>query len=438
MISDIVIIFLLILFKGIVTGCSSSLEVMDTRKAKYASDKDAPDFDKINEIMENSQKYNNGAGIINALLGIVIGFLLALGIFPDTIRLLNDMFSLNTRTTAVISAIVIILVFTYFFALFSIILPKSLAHKYPDRIVLRFIWILKFLSGILTPFVFLIDISVKFFNIFSKNDSEIENDVSENEILMMVDAGGEEGTIDEHEKEMINNIFDFDDKSVEEIATHRKDIVAVPADIKLEELINIVTTEKFTRIPVYDGGIDSIVGILHIKDFINAIINRGRNNFKLMDIVMKPFFVPSTRKADSLFEEMKAKNIHMAIIADEYGGTVGIVTMEDLIEEVMGEIRDEYDYDEVPDITEVTERVTRIEGATSLDDVAEKLGIEMPVDEYDTLGGFLIGQLYRIPDEKEKNITVDYGGYTFRIDEIEDNRIAVVTAIRQEAAAAAE
>lgn len=438
MISDIVIIFLLILFKGIVTGCSSSLEVMDTRKAKYASDKDAPDFDKINEIMENSQKYNNGAGIINALLGIVIGFLLALGIFPDTIRLLNDMFSLNTRTTAVISAIVIILVFTYFFALFSIILPKSLAHKYPDRIVLRFIWILKFLSGILTPFVFLIDISVKFFNIFSKNDSEIENDVSENEILMMVDAGGEEGTIDEHEKEMINNIFDFDDKSVEEIATHRKDIVAVPADIKLEELINIVTTEKFTRIPVYDGGIDSIVGILHIKDFINAIINRGRDNFKLMDIVMKPFFVPSTRKADSLFEEMKAKNIHMAIIADEYGGTVGIVTMEDLIEEVMGEIRDEYDYDEVPDITEVTERVTRIEGATSLDDVAEKLGIEMPVDEYDTLGGFLIGQLYRIPDEKEKNITVDYGGYTFRIDEIEDNRIAVVTAIRQEAAAAAE
>ncbi len=438
MLSDIVIVFLLILFKGIVTGCSSSLGVMAARKAKYTSDKDAPNYDKINEIMSNSQKYNNAAGIANALLGIVIGFLLALGLFPDTVKLVNEFSVLGTRTTAVISAIVIILVFTYFFALFSIILPKILAYKYPDKIVLRFIWVLNLLTWILTPFVFLIDVSVKFFNMFSKNKSEIESDVSENEILMMVDAGGEEGTIDEHEKEMINNIFDFDDKSVEEIATHRKDIVAVPEDISLEDLINVVTKEKFTRIPVYDGDIDNIVGILHIKDFINAMISDGRDNFKLMDIVMKPFFVPSTKKADSLFEEMKQKNIHMAVVADEYGGTVGIVTMEDLIEEVMGDIRDEYDDDEVPDITEVTERITRIEGAAPLDDVAEKLDIEMPVDEYDTLGGFLIGQLYRIPDENEKNITVDYGGYTFRIDEIEDNRIAVVTAIRQEAAAAAE
>ena len=438
MLSDIVIVFLLILFKGIVTGCSSSLGVMAARKAKYTSDKDAPNYDKINEIMSSSQKYNNAAGIANALLGIVIGFLLALGLFPDTVKLVNEFSVLGTRTTAVISAIVIILVFTYFFALFSIILPKILAYKYPDKIVLRFIWVLNLLTWILTPFVFLIDVSVKFFNMFSKNKSEIESDVSENEILMMVDAGGEEGTIDEHEKEMINNIFDFDDKSVEEIATHRKDIVAVPEDISLEDLINVVTKEKFTRIPVYDGDIDNIVGILHIKDFINAMISDGRDNFKLMDIVMKPFFVPSTKKADSLFEEMKQKNIHMAVVADEYGGTVGIVTMEDLIEEVMGDIRDEYDDDEVPDITEVTERITRIEGAAPLDDVAEKLDIEMPVDEYDTLGGFLIGQLYRIPDENEKNITVDYGGYTFRIDEIEDNRIAVVTAIRQEAAAAAE
>lgn len=438
MLSDIVIVFLLILFKGIVTGCSSSLGVMAARKAKYTSDKDAPNYDKINEIMSNSQKYNNAAGIANALLGIVIGFLLALGLFPDTVKLVNEFSVLGTRTTAVISAIVIILVFTYFFALFSIILPKILAHKYPDKIVLRFIWVLKFVSYIFTPFVFLIDAAVKLFNMLSKNNDEIESDVSENEILMMVDAGGEEGTIDEHEKEMINNIFDFDDKTVEEIATHRKDIVAVPEDISLEDLINVVTKEKFTRIPVYEGDIDNIVGILHIKDFINTMISDGRDNFKLMDIVMKPFFVPSTKKADSLFEEMKQKNIHMAVVADEYGGTVGIVTMEDLIEEVMGDIRDEYDDDEVPDITEVTERITRIEGAAPLDDVAEKLDIEMPVDEYDTLGGFLIGQLYRIPDENEKNITVDYGGYTFRIDEIEDNRIAVVTAIRQEAAAAAE
>lgn len=249
---------------------------------------------------------------------------------------------------------------------------------------------------------------------------------------MMVDASGQEGSIDEHEKEMINNIFDFDDKNAEEIATHRKDIVAVPIDISVEELINTVTSEKFTRIPVYEDDIDNIIGILHIKDFMNAIINEGKDKFNLRNILMKPFFVPSTKKTDDLFEEMQQSNIHMAIVVDEYGGTAGVVTMEDLIEEVMGDIRDEYDGEEVPDITEVTERVTRIEGSTPLDDVAEKLDIEMPEEEYDTLGGFLIGQLDRIPDEDEKDITVEYGGYIFRIDEIEDNRIVMVTVIKQE------
>lgn len=436
MISDIVIILLLILVKGIVTACSTSLSVMDIRKAKYTSDKDDPNYERINSILESAQKYANGAGVINALLGIVIGFLIALRIFPCTVELVS--ISLNKRLISVVVAAVLILVFTYFFALFSIILPKRIAQKYADKVVLKFIWVLDMLSFVLAPFIFLIDISVKAFGVFNKNDNEDEKDVSENEILMMVDTGGEEGSIDEDEKEMIKNIFDFDDKNAEEIATHRKDIVAVPIDITIEELINVVTSEKFTRIPVYEEDIDNIIGILHIKDFMNAVINKGRDNFNLRDIIMEPFFVPSTKKADSLFEEMQNKKVHMAIVADEYGGTAGLVTMEDLIEEVMGEIQDEYDEEEIPDITEVTERVTRIEGSTPLADVAEKLDIEMPEEEFDTLGGFIIGQLDRIPDEDETDITVEYKGHIFRIDEIEDNRIAMVTVIKQETEEEAE
>lgn len=408
---------------------------MDIRRAKYTSDKDDPNYDKINKILESSQKYANGAGIINALLGIVIGFLIALRIFPDTVKLVS--FNLNPRLISVIVAAVLILVFTYFFALFSIIIPKIIAQKYADKVVLKFIWMLDILSFVLAPYIFIIDISIKLFGLFANNDED-EKDVSENEILMMVDTGGEEGSIDEDEKEMIKNIFDFDDKNAEEIATHRKDIVAVPIDISVEELINIVTSEKFTRIPVYEDDIDNIIGILHIKDFMNAIISNGKDRFNLRDIIMEPFFVPSTKKADDLFEEMQNKKVHMAIVADEYGGTAGLVTMEDLIEEVMGEIQDEYDGEEVPDITEVTESVTRIEGSTPLEDVAEKLDIEMPDEEFDTLGGFLVGQLERIPDEDETNITVEYEGYIFRIDEIEDNRIAMVTVIKQETEERAE
>lgn len=430
MLSDIVIILLLILVKGIITGCSSSLSVMEIRRTKYTSDKDDPNYDKINQILDSSQKYTNAAGIINALLGIIIGFLIALNIFPDMVK--HFMIGSNTRLTSLVVAVIVILVFTYFFALFSIIIPKMIAQKCADRVVLKLIWVLNFLSFVLTPFIFFIDISVKFFSLFAKNNDEDEKDFSENEILMMVDAGGEEGSIDEDEKEMIKNIFDFDDKNAEEIATHRKDIVAVPIDISVEELINVVTSEKFTRIPVYEEDIDNIIGILHIKDFMNSIISQGKDKFNLRDIIMEPFFVPSTKKADSLFEEMQNKKVHMAIVADEYGGTAGIVTMEDLIEEVMGEIQDEYDGEEVPDITEVTERVTRIEGSTPLEDVAEKLDIEMPVEEFDTLGGFIIGQLERIPDEDEKDIMVEYDGYVFRVDEIDENRIAMVTVIKQE------
>lgn len=405
---------------------------MEIRRAKYVSDKDAPNYDKINKILALSQKYYNASGIVNAFLGIVIGFLLALNVFSDSVGFIYNMLGTRHGIADIVAAVVILVVFTYLFALFSIIIPKIVAQKYPDKVVLKFIWVLDIFTFVLTPFIWIIDISIKACGLFAKDKPKEEKDFSENEILMMVDAGGEEGSIDEHEKEMINNIFDFDDKNAEEIATHRKDIVAVPINISVEELINIVTTEKFTRIPVYEEDIDNIIGILHIKDFMNAIINNGKDKFDLRNIIMEPFFVPSTKKADILFEEMQHKKVHMAIVADEYGGTAGLVTMEDLIEEVMGEIQDEYDGEEVPDITEVTEKVTRIEGSTPLDDVAEKLDIEMPEEEYDTLGGFLIGQLDRIPDEEEKNITVEFGGYLFRIDEIEENRIVMVTAIKQD------
>lgn len=435
MISDIVIILLLILLKGIITGCSSSISVMEIRRAKYTSDKLAPNYNKINEILQYSNKYKNAAGIINALIGIIIGFLLAFRVFFDITQKFNyDFFGIKPQYVNFGVAVIVILIFTYFFALFSIIVPKSIAQKYPDKFVLKFIWLLKALSFLFTPFIFLIDISIKVLDLFLKEEEKNEKDVSENEILMMVDAGGEEGSIDEHEKEMINNIFDFDDKSVVEIATHRKDIVAVPIDISVEELINVVTSEKFTRIPVYEEDIDNIIGILHIKDFMNSIISRGKENFNLKDIIMEPFFVPSTKKADSLFEEMQQKKVHMAIVADEYGGTEGIVTMEDLIEEVMGEIQDEYDSEEVPDMTDVIEGVTRIDGYTPLEDVAEKLNIKLPVEEFDTLGGFLIGQLERIPEENEKDINVVYNGYNFKVEKIEGKRISIVTAIKLQSA----
>lgn len=431
MVSDIVIIFILIIFKGFLVAASNSLSVLEMKKARYFSDKDNKDYEKLVAIMEHSRRDINAASILNAFFGIIIGFILALRIYSGSCEyVLSNYMSIinNAIALKVITAAVILIIATYCFALFSLVIPKLLADKYPDKIALRLDGVLHFLAIALSPVSFLIDLAVKVFNVFIKAEAE---DISEEEILMMVDAGGEQGSIDENEKEMINNIFEFDDKNVVEIATHRKDIVAVPRNISMDQLINVVANEKFSRIPVYENDIDNIVGILHVKDLMNKLITKGKYNFTIDDIIMEPYFVPSTKKTNSLFSEMQSKKIHLAVVADEYGGTAGIVTMEDLIEEVMGEIRDEYDEEE-PEIEEVTENITRIEGSADLEDVAKTLEIDMPVEEYDTLGGFLIAKLDRIPEDGESNIFVEYENCVFRIDKVEDKRIVNVTVTKYE------
>lgn len=433
LISDIVIILILIIIKGILTATSNSLSIIELKKTKYFSDKDNANYNKLAKIIKRSHKDANTASVLNAFFGIMIGFVLAFNVYNKVYNILERKIVDFTgdNLLKIITAIIILVVTTYLFALFSLIIPKMFAEKYPDKIVLKFDGVLHILSVILTPFILLLDVVVKLINVFVKAEKQ---DVSEEEILMMVDVGSEQGNIDEDEMEMINNIFEFDDKNCVEIATHRKDIVAISRDIGIDELIDVVANNKFSRIPVYNEDIDDIVGILHVKDFMNMLITKGRQTFNIEDIIMEPYFVPSTKKTDDLFSEMKKKKIHMAVVADEYGGTAGIVTMEDLIEEVMGEIQDEYDEEEEPEIEEVTENITRIEGSANLEDVAKSLEIDMPVDEYDTLGGFLIAKLDRIPDDGERDIEIEYENCVFRIDKVEDKRIVNVTVTKSETA----
>ena len=424
------IILLLIVVKGIVNCCSSAVSILEVKRTRYTSDKNNPNIAKINTILNNSQKYINATSITNALLGVLIGFILGNNIFDDCILLLNKWFGTTLAFGELLSSAILIFIVAFFFALFSIIVPKALAQRYTDSITIKLKWLMDLLAFIFTPFILIVDLSFRIFSIFVGYDTDTDS-FSENEILMIVDASGEQGSIDEHEMEMINNIFDFDDTTAEEIATHRKDILAVPLNISIDNLINIVTCERYSRLPVYENDIDNIIGILHIKDFINAILLKGKDKLVLKDIIREPFFVPSTKKIDSLFKEMQKNKIHMVVVLDEYGGTAGIITMEDLVEEVMGEIQDEYDQEEQPEITEVSDDITIIEGSTDLEDVAEKLNIKMPINEYDTLAGFLIGMLDRIPDDNEKDIIIDYKNYMFSIDEIDNKRIVKVTATKK-------
>ena len=272
-------------------------------------------------------------------------------------------------------------------------------------------------------------------NIMLLQKKHAQHAVTEEGIRQMVDAGGSNGSIDESEKEMINNIFELSNTSVEEIATHRTDIVAVPLEATLAEIKEVLMEEKYSRIVVYEDNIDNIVGVFHVKDLVKYILTDStrmeEGNFHLEDIMMQPYFVPFSKKTDELIEEMQREKAHMAIVIDEYGGTSSIVTMEDVMEEIVGNIFDEYDLEEEEDICPIDENSYSISGKADLQDVAEQLGIVFEDDEdYDTLGGYLIGRLGRIPEDDEMP-EIAVGGWLFQIKQFEEKRIEKVYALRQ-------
>jgi len=359
--------------------------------------------------------------LIGALTSISFGerfsaFLLQKG-------LSNDFFVLKG-----ISVIVVTLVVAYFVLVFGEMVPKRIGIKHAEKIAMRTIGATKLLMVLTSPLAILFRGSANgIARMLGIDISEVDARVTEEEIRMMVDAGGDNGTIDENEKEMINNIFELDNTSVGDIATHRTDIVAIPLDANLEDVTAVINKEKYSRIPVYDENIDNIVGVFHVKDMVKYVLNdrnpRTSNEFHIEDILMKPHFVPFSKKTDELFQEMQKQKVHMVIVIDEYGGTAGIVTMEDIMEEIVGNIFDEYDTEEEEDICYIDDEHFLINGTTDLSDVEELLEIVFEDgDDYDTLGGYLIGQLGRIPDENEMpEITLNQ--FIFKIKKIEEKRI---------------
>ena len=260
-----------------------------------------------------------------------------------------------------ISVIVITLLLSYFTLVFGELVPKQIAMTKPEPIANFAVGPLTFLSKVTSPFVKLLTLSMNVIvRLFGIDPNADDNDVTEEEIRMMVDAGEEKGTIQLTEKEMINNIFDFDNKMVSDIMTHRTNIVAIPMEATLKETVHTVNIEKYTRYPVYEEDIDHVVGILHSKDLIQFLEEHAteKKEFHLKDLIREPHFVLESTKVNHLFKEMQQNNIHMAFVIDEYGGTDGIVTIEDVIEEIVGNIFDEYDepYVKEPGIFKIDER----------------------------------------------------------------------------------
>lgn len=326
-----------------------------------------------------------------------------------------------------ISIILITIILSFFTIVFGELVPKRLAMKHYEKISFATIGVIRIISVITAPFVKLLTVITNAISkIFGVGENE-EESVTEEEIKMMVDQGEEKGTIQEEEKELINKVFEFNDITVSEVMRHRKDIFAVDINISGDELMHELSKEeyRYSRIPVYDETIDEIKGVLYVKDILKNI---GKKSFKVKNIVKDAYFVSQTRLINEVFKELQKNKKQIAIIVDEYGGTAGLITMEDIIEELFGEIYDEYDEEE-KEFEKIDENTYMLAGNMAIYDVNKILNAEIPEGDYDTISGFLQEQLGRIPEDEETPI-VETKKVTYKIEEYEDKRILKIKACK--------
>ncbi len=330
--------------------------------------------------------------------------------------------SVSLETWKGISIIIITMILSYFTLIFGELVPKRIAMKKSELIAFGSIGVIQLIAVVTSPVVKFLEFST---NIVSKlfgvtgNEEEV---VTEEEIRMMVDVGQEKGTIEQNEKEMINNIFEFNDRTVSEIMVPRNEIFALNSNLAMAEAIEEIAEDyKYSRIPVYQENMDQIIGILYIKDML---LEQKNKNTKIKNIVKDAYFVPDTKNIDELFSEMRKNKKQIAIVIDEYGGTAGLVTMEDILEEIVGDIFDEFDEFE-NEYEKIDENTYLMDGGIPIYECKKILNIDIPEGDYETLSGYLIDALGRIPAEKEKPI-LEINDIVYKIEKIKNKKIMKV------------
>jgi len=328
-------------------------------------------------------------------------------------------------TLDAISVVVITLILSYFTLVFGELVPKRVAMKRSEQLALGISGLIGGISSIFKPIVWLLTISTNaILRLMGIDPNETEEEVSEEEIRMMVDAGSEKGTIDEQEKEFIQNVFEFDDLTAEEIATHRTDVTILWMEDDMETWDNTIHESRFTLYPICEDSPDHIVGILNAKDYFRL---KDKSRESVMENAVKPaYFVPATIKADILFRNMRQNRNSMAVVLDEYGGVVGIVTLNDLVERLVGDLGSETPEEEIsePHIEQMDENTWVIIGNVELYDIEQALEVDIGLEEVDTFTGLVFNELGMVPSDGEQNIELEFKGLWIQITRIEDHQIA--------------
>lgn len=332
---------------------------------------------------------------------------------------------LSESAADTVATVLITIILSFFTLVFGELVPKKIGMQRAEQISYRIVDILLFVGKIFKPFVWLLSQTTNAVTRLLGFDPFAEEEtMTEEEILMMVDVGGEKGVIEETERDMIANIFEFGDTTASEVMTHRTEIAAVENTETVADVVKLAMEEGFSRIPVFEEDLDTILGVVYVKDLLKYVSQENSGSIPVTEILRPVYFIPESKRLDNLFSEMTEKKVQMAIVVDEYGGTSGIITMEDLIESILGNIQDEYD-DEEEEISQVSDNCFTVDGTTMLDEVSDLIGVELPEGDYDTIAGFIVTSLERIPGENEHPM-ITYGPATLTVEQVEDRRISKI------------
>ena len=427
MISRLIVLVILIAVNAFFAAAEIAFISLNDAKIEKQCKEGNKKAKQIRKMLKEPSRFLATIQIGITLAGFLSSAFAADAFASELAPILDNLIPLGLTTWTNISIVIITLILSYFSLVFGELVPKRVAMKNPEKIAFGTIGVVRFIYVFTAPFVKFLTWSTNVVSkIFGVTGSE-EEVVTEEEIRMMIDVGEEKGSIEENEKELINNVFEFNDKVASEVMIHRKEIYAIDVKSDIADILSDLKEYKYSRIPVYEDNIDNIVGMLYIKDLLAYAYLK--KEVKIKKLMREVYFVPENKPINELFRELQKTKHQIAVVLDEYGGTAGLITMEDIIEELVGNIFDEYD-DVEPEYEQIDENTFRISGSVSIFDLRKILEIEdIPDGDYDTLSGYLIELLGRIPEDDEMP-EIETDKVTYKIEDYEDKRILWVKACK--------
>lgn len=405
---QVVAILILILLSAFFSSAETALTTVNKHRLRALAEEGNRNAQRVLKLIENPAKMLSAILIGNNIVNISASALAT----TVTTNVFGSKFV--GVSTGILTLVVL---------LFGEITPKSLATLYNEKIALIYIHVVAPLVTLLTPVIWLVDkLSGIIFFILRVDRDAANNQMTEGELRTIVDVSVEDGVIEKEEKSMINNVVDFGDSKAKDVMVPRADMALVSVDATFDEVFEIFNEEHYSRLPVYDDNKDTVIGIVYLKDlfFFQNQNDNKKMAFSIRNIMREPFFVYEYQKTSSIMAEMRNRFVSLAIVLDEYATAVGLITIEDLIEEIVGEIRDEFDMDELKMITKISDNHYEIDAAMKLSDLEDSIGIELESENYDSLGGYVIELLDHLPNVGE---TVKKDGMTFQVVSMEKNRI---------------